>query len=361
MTASTELRQDPSTRNWVVIAPDRAKRPTAIQRSSRPLLDERNCPFCPGREAETPGELWRLSAPDGTWRVRVVPNRFPALAEDGSASRRVSPEGFVAMPGVGRHEVVIESPEHDADLARTDDEAVRGVLEAYRSRYRALRAAGTALIIIFRNHGTGAGTSLPHPHSQIVASPVVPIQIRQRFEVAQQHYDDLGTCLYVDILERELRDGRRIIAEGPRFVAFQPFASASPFETWIMPRIHQPSFGDTDDDALDDLAGMLRAVLSGLSIALGDPDYNYVVQSAPTSDEHAEYYVWHLRIVPRLATPAGFELGSGMLVNPSCPEDTAAALRRAVDRASKRGARDDCSTDGAPDTNRSRPIRPSGG
>ena len=336
MTSSTELRQDPSTRNWVVIAPDRARRPASLRVSGRLLTDDRPCPFCPGREADTPDELWRLSGPDGSWRVRVVPNRYPALAEDGSARRHVSPEGFVTMPGIGRHEVVIESPEHDTDLARADDAAVRGVLEAYRSRYRALRADGTALIVIFRNHGPGAGTSLAHPHSQVVASPVVPIEIRHRFEVAQQHYDDLGTCLYVDLLERELHDGRRIVLEGARFVAFQPFASASPFETWIMPRFHQPSFGDADDNALDGLASILRAVLGGLSRALGDPDYNYVIQSAPARDEDAEYFVWHLRIVPRLSTPAGFELGSGMLVNPSRPEDTAAALRRAVDQTDRR-------------------------
>ncbi|GIW07452.1 MAG: galactose-1-phosphate uridylyltransferase [Dehalococcoidia bacterium] len=332
MAAMTELRQDPSTRNWVVIAPERGRRPDVFRAQRGRLPGDAACPFCPGREAETPGELWRLDGPDGNWRVRVVPNKFALLAGDGSARRHVSPEGFVAMPGVGWHEVVIESSDHGADLARADDAAVRNVLEAYRARYRELRAGGSALVIVFRNHGPGAGTSLAHPHSQIVASPVVPVQIRQRFDVAMQHYDDLGTCLYVDILGRELSDGRRVVLEGARFVAFQPFASASPFETWIMPRFHQPSFGDADDDALNDLASILRSVLSGLSRELGDPDYNYVIQSAPVGDEGREYFVWHLRIVPRLSTAAGFELGSGMLVNPSRPEDTAAALRRAIDQ-----------------------------
>jgi UDPglucose--hexose-1-phosphate uridylyltransferase len=317
----------------VVIAPSRTQRPHGL----RPALlnvasDGMDCPFCPGSEDETPAEVWRLDRPDGSWQVRVVPNRFAMLTPDGSPRRQVSAEGFVAMPGVGHHEVIVESPDHSADLARATDAEVRAVLEAYRARFNALRTAGTGVIVIFRNHGPAAGTSLAHPHSQIVATPVVPIEIRHRFEVAMQHYDALGTCLYSDLLERELKDARRVVLRTPRFVAFQPFASAMAFETWIMPREALPCFGDLTDSALDELAPTLRAVLAGLSEALGDPDYNAVLQSAPVGDEHREYFAWHLRILPRLAIAAGFELGSGMAVNPTRPEDTAAALRRFVQR-----------------------------
>jgi UDPglucose--hexose-1-phosphate uridylyltransferase len=238
------------------------------------------------------------------------------------------------MPGIGRHEVIIESPDHKSDLAGAVDADVRGVLESYRARYNALRGAGGGVIVIFRNHGAAAGTSLAHPHSQIMATPVVPVQIRHRFEVAMQHYDDLGTCLYADLAERELRDGRRIVLQTPQFVVFQPFASAVPFETWIMPRGPQPSFGDVTDCMLDELAPAMRSVLAGLADVLDDPDYNAILQSAPIGDEHHEYFVWHLRILPRIAIPAGFELGSGMAVNPSLPEETAGALRSAVQRAS---------------------------
>jgi UDPglucose--hexose-1-phosphate uridylyltransferase len=261
-----------------------------------------------------------------------MPNRFPMLVPDGNARRDVSPAGFVSMAGVGRHEVIIESPDHNFDLATGGLADVHAVLEGYRGRYRALRTRGTGVILVFRNHGPAAGTSLAHPHSQIVATPVVPIQIRHRFEVAMQQYDDLGTCLYLDLLRRELRDGRRLVAETEHFVAFQPFASAAPYETWLMPRRHQASFGDATDEALDDLAPLLRRALAGLSDALGDPDYNALVQSAPVGDEHLEYFIWHIRIVPRLATPPEFELGSGMAVNPTCPEDTARDLRDAIIR-----------------------------
>jgi UDPglucose--hexose-1-phosphate uridylyltransferase len=199
----SELRQDPSTRDWVVIAPERGSRPHVVtqEQTRREVGTEPGCPFCPGHEAETPPEVWRLP-PDQSepWRVRVVPNRFPMLAPGGSARRQVSPEGFVRMAGIGRHEVIVESPDHSADLADADDGSVLAVLEAYRTRYRALRAEGTGVILIFRNHGPRAGTSISHPHSQIVAAPVVPVQVRHRFDVAMQHYDDLGTCLYVDLL-----------------------------------------------------------------------------------------------------------------------------------------------------------------
>ena len=329
---TSELRQDPTTRDWVVIAPGRRYRPHTLTDSSRQETPSQQCPFCPGQEHETPPEVWRLPMPDGGWRVRVVPNRFPTLAPNGTPHRVINTAGFVSMPGVGRHEVIIESPDHNADLARAVNADVRAVLEGYRARYNALRHGSGGVIVIFRNHGSAAGTSLAHPHSQIMATPVVPIQIRHRFEVAMQHYDDMGTCLYVDLMERELRDGRRIVLETPHFVAFQPYASAMPFETWIMPRGPHPCFGDATDAMLDELAPIVRSVLAGLANVLDDPDYNAVLQSAPIGDEHREYFVWHLRVLPRIAVPAGFELGSGMAVNPSLPEEAAATLRAAVAR-----------------------------
>jgi UDPglucose--hexose-1-phosphate uridylyltransferase len=336
----SELRQDPITRDWVVMAPERARRPRGapVPAQVDPALT--SCPFCPGREAETPPEVWRLDGRDGGWQVRVVENRFPVLARDPGADglprRRTSPAGFVSTPGTGRHEVVIELPEHTGDLARATPREVRGVLEAYRARYQALRSQTEGVILIFRNHGAGAGTSLSHPHSQIIATPVVPVQIRHRFDVAIQHYDDLGTCLYLDNQDRELRDGRRIVLETAQFVVFQPFASGVPHETWIMPRAQMPSYGDMPDDALEELAQVLRAVLGGLAQVLHDPDYNLIIQSATPGDEDRPYFVWHARILPRLATPAGFELGTGMSVNPSLPEDTAPMLRAAVQAAASR-------------------------
>ena len=260
----------------------------------------------------------------------MVPNKFPALTPEAGREREQR-DGFLAMPGRGHHEVIIESPRHDWDLATATHPEVRAVLAAYRARYRALRAAGdSALIVVFRNHGPGSGTSLEHPHSQVLAAPVVPLQVRRRLDVARQHFDDLGTCLYAEVIDGELGDGRRVLTAGERVVAFQPFAAAVPFETWILPRSHQPSFGQAGDGLLDELAGVLRSVLQGLRVALEDPPYNLVIHSAPPGDEGRQYFIWHLQIVPRLATPAGFELGTGIPINPSLPEDTAATLRASI-------------------------------
>jgi UDPglucose--hexose-1-phosphate uridylyltransferase len=329
----TELRLDATIRNWVIVAPERAKRPDDFRRQRQRAEPNATCPFCAGREAETPPELLRLQDDGGGWRLRVVPNKFAALAADGSRDRIANGLGFTSMPGVGSHEVVIESPRHDWDLATAQEHEVLDVLGTYRARHRALRDSGTAAVIIFRNHGAGGGTSLPHPHSQIVAAPVVPLLVRHRFDVARHHYDSTGHCLYVEILHRELADGRRIVAQNEGFVAFQPFAAASPFETWIMPRTHRASFADTTDEELAHLAPLLRDVLGGLRRLLGDPDYNYVIHSAPPGDEGLPYFLWHLQIVPRLTTPAGFELGSGISINPSSPEITAETLREAVAQA----------------------------
>jgi UDPglucose--hexose-1-phosphate uridylyltransferase len=331
----SELRQDPLTRDWLVIAPERALRAGRVVPQTSPgdhSLPIHDCPFCPGNERRTPAEVWRLTGLTGDWLVRVVPNLYTVLGESGPAQRVHTPEGFVSMPGVGRHEVVIESRDHALDLARADRQQVRAVLEAYRARYRALRTETGGVIVIFRNHGVSAGSSQQHPHSQIIATPVVPVQIRHRFEVAIQHYDDTGQSLYMDDLDAELRDGRRIVHESPRFVAFQPFAASAPYETWLMPREELASFGDIQDADLDDLAVALRGTLAGLRAVLNDPDYNLIVQSAPCGDEGRLYFVWHIRIVPHVATTAGFELGTGMQVNPSVPEQTAPLLRDAVAR-----------------------------
>jgi UDPglucose--hexose-1-phosphate uridylyltransferase len=324
-----ELRRDPTTGNWVIIAPGRGRRPESFRREKRPVKEGAVCPFCPGHEADTPPDRWRLDG-EGGWRVRVVNNKFPALEGDSPARRLAVEQGFVAMSGAGHHEVVVESPRHDWDMATASDTEVRDVLEAYRTRYRALRGSGAAVIVVFRNHGAGAGTSLAHPHSQIVAAPVVPLQIRHRFDVARQHFDDLGGCLYMEQLGLELASGRRLVLVGERFVSYQPFAASYPFETWIVPRFQQTSFGDADDGALDALAPALRRVLSGLRRLLDDPDYNLVIHSAPPGEEERQYFLWHIQIVPRLTTPAGFELGSGIPVNASSPEETAVMLREAV-------------------------------
>ncbi|MFF9136746.1 hypothetical protein ACF09G_04125 [Streptomyces albogriseolus] len=332
----SELRRDPFTRTWVVIAPGRSERPRQMPAvAPTPPLVRARCPFCPGHEQETPEELWRLAAPDGTWAVRVVRNRYPLLTPRAEATAHragVRPgEGlFIRADGVGSHEVVIESPHHDWDLPDGHDAAVANVLRACRARCAALRAKRPGLVLPFRNHGAAAGTSLPHPHSQIMATPIVPLRQRQLFDVARAHYDDTGRCLYTDVRDAELADGARIIAASDHAVALAPFAPRAPYETWLMPRVHHASFADTPDAVLAGTAALLRRLLAALRHLLGDIAYNYLLLSAPNGEEGTDYFLWHLQLLPHLTETAGFELGTGMAVITVPPEQAAADLRNAL-------------------------------
>ncbi len=328
----SEMRQDPTTEEWVIIAKERAKRPNDFVRpQTKPQLPvfSTSCPFCPGNEARTPPEtlLYRDQRTQ-SWRVRAFANRFPALTPEGSTVRREEENFFSAMDGVGVHEVIVETPMHNKPLALMEDSGVEDVLLAYRERYNALsRMTYVKLIIIFKNHGPSAGTSLEHPHSQLVATPVVPRHIRMQHEVAIRHYDDNGRCLYSDLVDHELRVGKRVMMETGRFVVFHPFASQRPFETWIVPKIHQACFGNASAEDLNDLAHVLRIILLKLYQGLNNPDFNYVINTAPVDDESKDYYLWHLRIIPRLTEVAGFEIGSGVYINPALPEETARFMR----------------------------------
>jgi UDPglucose--hexose-1-phosphate uridylyltransferase len=328
----SEIRQDPTTEEWVIIARERAKRPSDFvhERVERKLPEfSPSCPFCPGNEAMTAGETLRYQRQDGRgWQVRAFTNKYAALNSSGRAARKMEGGFFTRMAGVGFHEVIVETPQHNKSLAFMEDGEVLSVLQAYHERYRKLsRRSFARLVIIFKNHGPGAGTSLEHSHSQLLVTPVVPKHIRMRHEVALRYYDNYGRCLYADLREHERREGRRTVMETGEFLVFHPFASQRPFETWILPKKHQASFGSVSREDLGSLARVLRLNLLKLHRGLNDPDYNYVIDTAPVGDENEPYYMWHMRIVPRLAEPAGFEIGSGMYINTAVPEETAEFIR----------------------------------
>ncbi|GIW47879.1 MAG: galactose-1-phosphate uridylyltransferase [Deltaproteobacteria bacterium] len=333
-----ELRQDPITKEWVIIATERAKRPhdfATVRKEEEvpPFLS--SCPFCPGNEAQTPPEVfaYRDSGRKNSsgWRVRVVRNKYPALVRRGTVERREEGKIFRKMDGVGIHEVIIESPVHNRLIPLMEDREVEDILFAYRERYNALKKDPLIkLIIIFKNHGKSAGTSLEHPHSQLVATPVVPMHIRRRFEVATVYYDDTGRCLLCDMIREEKALGKRVVMETDKFIVFHPFASRSPFETWIAPKRHLSSFGNVPDEDIPDLAGVLKTTLLKLYKALNNPDFNYVIHTAPVDDENKNYYLWHIQIIPRLTTMAGFEIGSGIYINTALPEETAGFMRELV-------------------------------
>jgi UDPglucose--hexose-1-phosphate uridylyltransferase len=328
----SELRQDPTTEEWVIIARERDRRPNDfVNRQSKVEAPDYSpsCPFCPGNELMTPPQTLVYEKQSGNgWRVRAFANKFAALNPGGETTRSIEEDFFTGMKGVGAHEVIVETPIHNKSLALMEEGEVLSVLNAYQERYTRLSKQPFAkLVIIFKNNGPAAGTSLEHSHSQLVVTPVVPKHIRLRHEVAMRYYDKSGQCLYSDLAEHELKSGKRIVMETEKFLVFHPFASQRPFETWIVPRKHQASFGNVSQEDLGDLAHVLRTNLVKLYRGLNDPDFNYIIDTAPIEDENEPYYMWHMRIIPRLTELAGFEIGSGIYINTAVPEDTAEFMR----------------------------------
>ena len=308
-----EFRQNLANKEWIIIAAERAKRPADFAHARPPMHElpahSDDCPFCPGNERNTPPALYTYppGVTDGHWRVRVVTNKFPALVPGNdesclSCSTRVGP--YLRRDGVGHHEVVIESSRHNSDLPLLTRKHMEEVTLAYRQRYLALiRYPSTELVVIFRNHGPKAGTSLIHPHSQIVASSVVPFPVRNRLYEGQRYFDMYGRCAYCDMLEYERSEQVRVIMENEHFLAFAPYASSVPYAIWLLPKHHHASFGSIAIDEARDLAQVLQNLLTRLWRLLDDPDYNYVIHTSPDHMAAVPFYHWHLEILPRLPPP----------------------------------------------------------
>lgn len=327
-----ELRQNRFTKEWVIIATERAKRPEelVLKRESKVVASYvPTCPFCPGNEKLTPPEVMRIpaSATDGPWSVRVVPNKFAALDRTLEPQRTVE-RSRSKISGFGVHDVIVESPDHSMVMALLPDVHAAEVLRCYRTRFQQLsRDERIAHITIFKNHGVDAGTSLEHPHSQLIAAPVISTQVRGRMLEALRHYDDFGECMFCTALQEELNEGTRIVIANKHFVVLEPFASPSPFLTHIYPRRHMASFGNISDEEIDDLAVVLRELLAKLYVGLKNPDFNYTIRTAPDELMGVKYYHWYMSVIPRLTRIAGFELGSGTFINTVLPEAAAEFLR----------------------------------
>lgn len=325
-----EFRQNMVSKEWVIIATERAKRPdNFIQKKelkNPPPSYKKDCPFCPGNESMTPPSLFSIEK-DGTWSLRVVPNKFAALQSHLTTVRKH--EGlFLKVDGFGIAEVVIETPSHNRTIATMDFEEVKNICKAYRDRYAALsKIEQLDFITIFRNYGERAGTSLEHPHSQIIATPIVPPHVRNPLYQSQLACDSFGNCIFCGMMEEERRQQVRVVKETEYFLVISPFASRSPFETRIYPKIHRSSFTTISDQELEDFAFVLQDTTKRLYVGLNDPDYNYIIRSAPIEDNNVKYYHWYVVIVPKLTTLAGFEFGTGIYINTTLPEQCAEFLR----------------------------------
>ncbi len=330
----SEIRENPLTGEWVIIAPARAKRGGNVAAPPAPpdVPDfVKACPFCPGNESLSE-ECYRISAENGHWSVRSVLNKFSVLSSSGEVARpECSAPGQVSVNAVGLHEVLVESPRHDFALGRASQEEVERVLRAYVERFLAFSADPRVRhVIVFKNHGAEAGASQQHPHSQIVGLPILPGQVEERIERSQRYLADNAACLGCVLLARERGQACRIVAENDDHVAFIPYAALSPYHLWIFPKRHAACFAV--DASLPSLAEILRTVLSKIHGMLGNPAYNLIIRSLGPEEKHAPHFHWYISIVPRVNKRAGFELGTGMYINPSSPEVCARALREFVSR-----------------------------
>ncbi len=326
-----QLRKDPLSERWVIIAAGREGRPNEFERLPLRRVATR-CPFCAGNEVDTPSPLAVYRNGNGraagdAWLVRVVPNKYPALLSSGRTTA-VADGPYLHCDAVGAHEVIIESPRHVASLSELTEPEARLLLLAYRDRLLALQQnRNYAYALVFKNVRPEAGASLEHSHSQIVATPMVPADIAREIAAARQLHNDRRQCFFCQMIEHEFERDERVVASSERFVAVCPYASRMPFEIWILPRQHASHFESQQDEDLAELAQFLQGTVGQLESAHQTPAYNFFLHTAPFDTAALRHYHWHIEIFPRLTTTAGFEWGTGYYINPVPPEQAAAILR----------------------------------
>ncbi len=339
----SELRKDLVSGRWVIIATERSKRPDDFRPSSGTAKSAEAagfCPFCEGNEGKTPPEVFALRAA-GTaadspgWKVRAVPNKFPALSR-GTPPPKATEGVFQWMEGVGVHEVVIENPDHALELSDLPVAHIRDVLDVFQRRIRAIEGElHYQYVQIFKNKGKEAGASLSHPHSQIVATPIIPKRVKEEIYGAGRLFRTFKECAFCRILREEEAAGKRLVLRNRHFSVVAPFASRFPFEMAVYPQRHSPFFTDVTGDELMTLAETMKHVLTKLKDMIGDPPYNMVLHQAPNPSlslrgwpDIDKKYHWHLEIFPILTKLAGFEWGTGFYINPVPPETAAEFLRQ---------------------------------
>jgi UDPglucose--hexose-1-phosphate uridylyltransferase len=327
-----ELRREPVSGRWVIIASERAARPTDFLTNHQPVKNS-FCPFCEGNEDKTPPEIMAYrecgsKADSKGWRVRVVPNKYPALRAEGE--QNIHGEGiYEMMNGIGIHEVIIESPRHVVSLTELGNGNIKDVLRSYRDRLLAIKKDKRFVYgLLFKNVGVAAGASLEHSHSQLIATPIVPQLVENEMERAEAFFNNSRKCIFCDMIQQEIDVGKRIVISTEGFIAFTPFASRFPFEIWILPVAHGSHYENQKECEIEELAEILKNTLVKLESVLDFPPYNFIIHSTPFNIHKSEYFHWHMEIIPRLTNIAGFEWGTGFYINPMPPEEAAEILRK---------------------------------
>lgn len=341
----SELRHDPLSKRWVIIASERSRRPEDFIVPDDGVHEGGFCPFCPGSEDKTPAEIAAVRPPGGSangpgWSVRVIPNKYPALSIEGGLERH-GVGLYDRMRGVGAHEVVVESPHHALHMGDMEPAHLVDVLATCQDRVRDLgRDPRFKYVLLFKNHGPAAGATLAHPHLQIIATPVTPRAISVELDSAREHFHLKERCIFCDMVEQEIQARERVVGLDEHYAVLAPYASRFPFELTVIPRAHSHAFTDEPRAKIVSLARTLKETLARLKSVLRDPPYNFVLHAAPNTEtlvRRRHYwdtlpfdFHWHIEILPRLTRVAGFEWGSGFYINPTAPEEAAAFLRDAV-------------------------------
>jgi UDPglucose--hexose-1-phosphate uridylyltransferase len=331
-----EFHKDPVTGQWVIIARERANRPFAFAPPAEAPHPQEECPFCHHHERETPHEVLAYRPP-GTphdspdWWLRVVPNKFPALVSN-EPVRRAGDGMYDRINGMGIHEVVVETPNHHAHIGDMPLQQVQEIVWAYRDRTIDMcKDPRLEYVMIFKNHKREAGASLDHPHSQIIATPIIPKRVEEELSGSQRYFEYKERCVFCDMIDQEIKEGARVVFDSDMFISFMPYASRFPFECWILPKEHTSFFHDIQKNEVSDFAKVLRETMRRLKLALNDPPFNWMLHTTPLHQSENLYYHWHMEIIPKLTRPAGFEWGTGFYINPCAPEDACKAMLQVPD------------------------------
>lgn len=331
-----ELRKDPILGRWVIIATERATRPEDFEQTAT-APPEKECPFCRGKEHLTPPEVFSIKDNTGNWRIRVVPSKKPFVSP-GAELWKKGKGPYDLINATGSHEIVIETPQHIANSADLDEQAIKDIFSVYRNRFVEMeKNRDIKYVLVFKNYGWEAGGgTVRHSRSQLIATPVNLKRVKEELEGARFYYNYHERCVFCDIMSQELGEGKRVVMDEEGFIVLVPFAPRFPFETWVLPKKHSPDFYHLSDDELYRLAKVLKKILLKMKLLLNDPPYNYVIHTAPFRRPYPGYwstieedYHWHIEITPHLTRVAGFEWGTGFYICPMLPEDAAGFLREA--------------------------------
>ncbi len=330
----SELRRDPIGGRWVIVENEHPSEPSDFEYEPN-VFKGGVCPFCYGNEAMTPSEIESVRDPHTApntpgWQVRVVPNKFPALQIEGDLDRR--PLGMYDMSnGIGAHEVLIDTPYHEKDFPDMTNAEIENAISMYCRRVLDLsRDKRFKYIMLFKNYGAAAGASLEHPHTQIIALPMVPKNVMEELKGAQDYFEYRERCIFCDLMRQEEQDKERVILENNYFVSLCPFVSRFPFETWIIPKKHNGYFCHMSPDEIPALAAILKDTLIRMKKLFANVSYNFIIHSSPiNTDGGSDWYHWHIEFMPKLTRVAGFEWGTGFYIVTTPPEVAAKYLREA--------------------------------